>query len=162
MSEAKEYNKDMRYFFLTSGWKEPVDGFTEKPLDLCQISENYSSVPIYHFYSDAINRGMKIFRFYAHVSVAQDRAPVLWLSYRQYKTCRAGHKYFQAISFIYFAEDKVLAAKWRNTTFLLSSDYKALLANTHNTTDDMDPWFWTQPGAKSSRQIDLHAGRHRG
>lgn len=152
MSDAQEANKALRNFFITSGGVEPIEDFEDKTLE--PVSFFGGSEPVVdHCYSDAINSGASLFQFYIHVSRVQGGDPILWLSSRQYKTCRKGHKYFQAFPL------KLIAGrwetKWRNTKIYVRSDLKLICADTNNETDEFDPWFCTGPKSKKRNMIEL-------
>lgn len=70
---------------------------------------------IEHTYSDAINPEFGCVRYYAHLTQIGDGEPFVWLSRKQYKTVRNGHKFFHKCSAV--CENRGLEGYWRDIGF---------------------------------------------
>ena len=140
-------------YFITNLGQEPISEFEDKLLKISQITDHENPV-IRHFYSDAVNADTKVVRFYIHISMGEDGVPVLWLSRRRYKTCRAGHRYFQI--FPLKRDGRLWKAKWRNTAFMVSQEYNEVVIVTNNKTKYYDIWFDVESKSKESSNVRLY------
>lgn len=99
---------------------------------------------ILHYYSEAVNEHMKVFRFYVHLSRVGEAQPFLWLSRKQYKTLRNGHEFFHRETVT--NKRGIIKATWRNYTFRLEP-----AAGEITITQKTSNGFFVEPDAKSKK-----------
>lgn len=108
--------------------------------------------PIFHAYTQEIAQYASR-RFFIHVSAVDGEPPFLWLSHNQYKTCRAGHSYFERLDLLPVVEG--LVARWHILTLLVSYDFAHVVVNATNASGGFDQITWVRPGETKTKRFSL-------
>jgi hypothetical protein len=148
----KKLNAGMINAILTTGGEDPAGTAKEKSLKIAGLAKVEKST-ISHRYSAAYNEWVKIVRFYVHVTQIAGKAPVLWLSRNQYKTCRNGHKCFWVTPMT--EHEGKHEAKWRNMTFTVDSARTKVVVHSVNNGNEFDVWSGTKAKSSEAKTLSL-------